>query len=159
MNRKGDFKDNALGLILAVMGILILTFAGYKIYQNYANQDVESAKNVLNSVEARLKVLNIGESAKFIAQGPKKWRVTGWAGTDSSRPDRCSLGSCLCVCPDDKNMASSCQSKGICRVIKTGRVVVSSDSNEEKKILFADKLIEISVTKNKEEVIIREVKG
>lgn len=137
INKKGDLLNNILTTVIAVVGLVIIIYATYRLYSVYANQEETKAKNDANIIEARINLINNGESGKVVITGVEGWSLIGWSKNDANRPDKCSFKSCLCVCkytvgktpvsPEDKISAvETCQKSGICRFFDFDDVKVSS---------------------------------
>lgn len=106
INRKGDLLNNALSIIIAVIGIMIIFMGAYKIYQVYVNQDREAARNVADVLEAKINAIGEGENTTALVRGVKNWFIIGWSKDDENRPDKCYFDSCICVCTTGKDVLS-----------------------------------------------------
>jgi len=184
-NKKGDLMNNVLGVIIAVIGLSLLAYGAYKVYQNVVNSEEQKAKAIIDSIEGKMNALNDGQIGKFAIQGIKDWYITGWSKTETGRPDKCALESCICICPQSTEFGSgdfdwskektTCQDKGFCRktenhvaVISSGDVAIVADifglelkeielskyKDVRPKIILPSNLVEISIEKKKDDVII-----
>ena len=131
--KRGILLNNALTTIIAVIGLVLIFFAAYKLYQTFVNQEAENAKNALNVIEAKINNLNDGETGKFLVQGTKGWFLVGWSKEEVNRPDKCFFESCICVCKGnigkntefiDQQFKDLCQNNGFCRDSKKEEIVL-----------------------------------
>ena len=97
-NRKGDLTENALSLIVAVLGLALLFFAAWKIYDYMAGAEARDAKKTIEFIESRAEEIKVGETSKVVIKGIKGWFFSGWAADDPSRPDKCLLNTSLLTC-------------------------------------------------------------
>ena len=123
MNKKAE-EDNPLlkevgGVLLAITATAIIVFFVYTaIIRITADTELDSAKTLINVLEAKVNALPSGQSMNHTIQGFRAetaaWYIMGW-GTSSpeARPDKCFLKSCICICSDHD--ADACQNRGICR--------------------------------------------
>ena len=121
-NKRGDLKEEMPGVIIAVLGLILISLVAYKIYDAAASQDEKSAKRLVDLVEERINFASEGEARKFTFQGFGKkpfWYLCGWGGSQTGIPEKCFPDSCVCVCPDAYiNEGKSCQDKGFCRKLE-----------------------------------------
>ncbi len=99
MKRKGDLTNQALSVIIAVIGILLIAYGIYKLYDVVRNNDNKNAQKTIDVLNEKISFLEEGNSGIFTIQGFKKskeWYITGWTG--GTGPDKCFLSSCLCIC-------------------------------------------------------------
>ncbi|MSS74793.1 hypothetical protein EXS73_01065 [Candidatus Pacearchaeota archaeon] len=137
--RKGDLlTDNFLEILLAVIGLVLVGYVAYQIYQVTVNQDVTIAKKMLDSLEAKINVLKVGEEGEFSLRTPysskeaSNWFITGWSNTDLHRPEKCYFESCVCACRgigngggwEDNLRTRTCQESGYCRFFDDSLIVV-----------------------------------
>ena len=61
----------------------------------------ESAKDMLDVIEGKIKLLDEGETGKYMIRGIDGWFLSGWSGDNKERPEKCFLESCICVCKGD----------------------------------------------------------
>jgi len=173
MNKRADIMNNLLGIIIAVIGILLLAMAAYKLYQIAVSGDAENAKATLNVIEAKINALNVGETGKFPVTAINGWFITGWGKYDYNKPAAC-LNSCVCICKSkdavdlatsgDNQRMSDCQLSGFCRNIDAPYVLIQGMLENAKKnnelfaptvpfpmILFSkSNLVELNITKIKQ---------
>ena len=144
MKTKKGLLKNVMGLVLAILGILAFISAGYRLYQVFADQDIQNAKHALDVIEAKASALEEGKTNIFTLLGPEQWMLFGWSKEDRDAPDRCYFSSCICACPSltsvkdttllnflkDKTISQQaavlCQDKGICRSISFSSVKLQS---------------------------------
>jgi hypothetical protein len=107
-SRKGILMDNTLSIIIAVLGLAVLLGAIALIAYNWYFADAAKAKMALNTVGDKIDYLNPGESTKFPLRTVEGWVFVGWNKSDTTRPDKCFLSSCICICkPDIKKIEFS----------------------------------------------------
>lgn len=129
MNRKGDFLNNVVGIIIAVIGLSLLIFAITRLYSAHVNQEDENAKSTIDLVMSRINSLEDGQSASITLQGfsgSEHWYFVGWDNETRPRPEKCFFGNCLCICKDAGNVASCDGAHGFCREIKGRSISVES---------------------------------
>jgi hypothetical protein len=147
--RKGIALNNTMTMLIAIIGILILAYAGYKIVNFYSDGDSENAGMFLDSLMGKIDLMDNGEGNTFLISGVKgDWALVGWGEKEAGRPEKCFLNGCVCVCPFDKVRSTSgaeeCQDRGICREINNQAIGVSSytvyegNENIEVKDVAAD---------------------
>lgn len=102
--------NETLGIIIAVIALVAVIYAGVRLYTTTTNQDMTNAEVMLDTVVGKANTLEDGESNVFIIRRLKGWRFVGWSVDEEPRPDRCLFDSCICVCPDGE----SCQKAGFC---------------------------------------------
>ncbi|MBS3081643.1 hypothetical protein J4416_01730 [Candidatus Pacearchaeota archaeon] len=126
--RKGMLTDNMLGMVLAIIGLVILGFLGVKLYSMFVSQDLKNAQAFVEDLSAKIENLKDGESNTFALRGVTEWVLVGYSSTDKSRPDKCFLNSCLCLCKYNSGESPSfnCQDNGYCRAVDRD-IVVSSE--------------------------------
>ena len=99
MKRKGDLTNQALSVLIAVIGILLIAYGVYKLYDAVRNNENKNAQKTIDVLNEKIKFLEEGKSGIFTVQGfknSKEWYITGWTG--GTGPDKCFLNSCLCIC-------------------------------------------------------------
>ncbi len=135
--KKADLLNNVLTTIIAVIGLALLAYAAWRLYSVYANQDEESVKRTLNFIEDKINDIADGQDVIVTIKGVEGWFLTGWQKDDISRPDKCALYSCICVCEGTvlgqilsdgrvivSNAPEICQKTGFCREIDADRLVI-----------------------------------
>ena len=143
--KRGDLLvENFLEIVLAIIGLLMVGYAGYLIYQASAHQDVTIAKKMLDSLEAKINRLEAGQSGTYTLQTPYKegkselWFLTGWGKNDINRPEKCYFQSCVCACVGKgttmNTYKETCQISGYCRFF------------EDSSIIFTDVLKDYRIT-------------
>lgn len=138
MNRKADLMNNALETIVAVVGIALLLFGigyvGYKFLVMNQTQEIKNAKHHIDIIEAKINALENGQKTESILQKiGEGWVLVGWSKTDppDSKPEKCFLTSCVCICPDSNQLIQSCQEKGLCRTIEHPQLKVKTAYRED----------------------------
>jgi len=119
MRKKGDLTNNILSLVVVALGIVILLFGFLRLLENARDDETRNVQRTLDGIVEKIKLLEDGQSNKFLIQGfpgANNWFLVGWSGNEPSRPEKCSFESCLCVCKGSANGAD-CQSNGICREV------------------------------------------
>jgi len=104
-NRKGDLREQVPEIVLVVLIIFTFIFGGYKLYQIYSASEIDAAKNILESVVAKINLAK-GEDIKDKAveiplqgfKGADNWWIVGFSKNDKIKPQKCYRGSCLCIC-------------------------------------------------------------
>lgn len=158
-NKKADITlENALTVIIAALGLILLFAGAYKLYQIIVSQEQENAKNFLNVVEAKINALDDGEISKPSIRGVEGWFLTGWGKDD---PDRaidkieCFLDSCICICKgsysyqevynlpptnEKSELRRYCQekNKGFCRKIDKENVKVNFIYRYKRSVIVTD---------------------
>ncbi len=102
IRKKGDANINQLlSIIIAVLGLALITYGIYSLYRAGVDSESTNAKNVLEKVVNKINALNDGDASTTLVQGFKgseKWYLIGWGKEDYTRPDKCFLNSCICIC-------------------------------------------------------------
>lgn len=122
-NKKGDLMNNALSLIIVAVGLFLLAYGFYKLYESSVNNEAKNAQLTLDNLMGKIEALEDGQSNDFLIQGfsmkAPTWSFIGFS-KDEDRPEKCFLNSCLCICKGyDK---SACETNGFCREIQTKNV-------------------------------------
>lgn len=128
--KKGEIGVNELlGFILALIGLVIIGYAIFKLYSVTQDSAEKNAQEVLDRLLERIGSLESqfqeeGEvSTAITIQGFRQtsgnyWYIKGWSINDEERPDKCAFSSCICVCPSEKGAndvsAVQCQEEGFC---------------------------------------------
>ncbi len=158
--QKGQLKENTLeALVAAIAIVVIVAGAGYFVYKYFqlsAQQNEDSARGLLNILDAKIKVTKDGQQGTFLVKGPCesnelngncKWFLTGWGKNDDNRPQRCFFKSCVCVCniaksaiamsDKDNALRDSCQDgrTGFCASVDAKDVKVFSVQKSGGEIL------------------------
>ncbi len=159
INKKGQLKENTLeALVAAIAIVIIVAGAGYFVYKYFqisAQQNEDSAKGLLNVLDAKIKATKDNQLGNFLLKGPCEsnelggncnWFLTGWGKNDDNRPQRCFFKSCVCVCnaaksattmsDKDTNLRDSCQSgqTGYCTSVDAKEVKVFSVQKQKQDI-------------------------
>ena len=139
---EGDLKEEMPGIILAVIGLLLVGFVAYKIYDATKSQEEKSARTLADSIEAKIKAISDGESGKITIQGfpvkdGKPWRIAGWGKDETTIPDKCFPESCICICKfsvaemglarDKTALQTTCQENGYCRKFGDMKIFIYAD--------------------------------
>src|SRR3989338_677304 len=135
-SKKVDLRNNALGIIIAVICLVFLIGLVALIYQQFSDEESQKAKKILNLIETKANALEEGEKTLATVQGMPNWGLLGWGKNDEGRPDKCYFKSCICVCPDGEGFAKmsewseSCHGKGFCRFFDASEIEFSVDKNK-----------------------------
>lgn len=131
MQKKGILINNALTLVIAIIGLVILAYGAYKIYDVTIDQEIKSAQSTIDSLMAKINALEEGQKNTFSIRGVNSqdnWFLTGWDKNDPNRIDKCFLNSCICVCrPSGSPREQSCEEKSICREIEQKKVKIINE--------------------------------
>ncbi len=160
MRKQGILLKNALGMFIAVIGLIFLGFIAWKLYSYTVNQDSENAKDSLTALMARVDALEDGQSNSFLIRGVEGWQLTGWSRNTPDTPSKCALESCVCICPTASS--SSCQESGFCRPVKgksvfVGTPIIREEITNERVTLhhefrpfidLPDNLMDVFISKN-----------
>jgi hypothetical protein len=152
MNMKGDwFTNNIMGIVIAVIGLTIISFVAYKIWDINVNLEQRNVMKTMDIIEGKIDALNTGESTRVILKGfpgADNWYFTGWH-TSEDRPDKCFLESCICLCKEGVGGdIFNCQESGYCRGVGSDSVIVERNSERENaKIHLKENLIEVEISK------------
>ncbi|MEM4259169.1 MAG: hypothetical protein QXS38_00180 [Candidatus Pacearchaeota archaeon] len=142
--KKGDLLNNVLTTIIAVIGLALLAYAAWRIYAVYANQDETSAKKTINFIDNKIDSISAGQNVIITVKGIEGWFLTGWQRDDASRPDKCALYSCICICKGDisggerdgklfvyegsvfnqRESPQLCQETGFCREFNVDKIII-----------------------------------
>ncbi|MCH7567872.1 MAG: hypothetical protein IIA87_00450 [Nanoarchaeota archaeon] len=128
MRKKGILIKNVMALVIAVIGLLILSVVVVRLYQINVNQEQENARKTIDNIMGKIVLLEDGEIGRFAIQGfkgSKNWYLVGWDKRFEDRPDKCFLDNCICICKG--NTPTACQSTGFCRNVKNEEVFVYSE--------------------------------
>lgn len=124
MNKKGDLFENVGETLIAVIGLVIIfVFVGWAIWSVYINQAERNAQKTIDSLEGRVRLLEEGQFGKAVIRKIPGWFIAGWRVSETSRPDKCSFKSCICICEGDnvnlytakEKLAEMCTTNGFCR--------------------------------------------
>lgn len=167
--RKAEVNHIA-SVILAVIAIVGLVFLVVKLTMLFVDSDMRNAKNFINGLNAKIENLGDGESNTFALRGVEGWYLVAWNReviTDR-KPQKCFDKNCLCIC--QKPDKDTCQENGYCRGVDRSLFVNSSGFiNLSEQIFksrlkegngvfyasclyFGNKLNEINITKNPNEI-------
>lgn len=138
LNKKAEGSNwtmtEVLSLIIGIVILLILGYGASKLFSPSISQEEKNAQNLADILKSKIDAYEIGQTNKFLLQGfdqadGEQWIITGWSYGEAGRPDKCSLESCVCICPqnapnDRSHISSSCQEKGFCRLFGNSAVSV-----------------------------------
>lgn len=138
MKKKAIILNNVLGVIIAIIGLTIIMFASVKIYQHAtADEETDSAKQILNSLEAKINAIPENQKVEHTIQGfisNRNWYLVGWGKNEADRPQKCFFSSCICVCTGISG--DNCQEEGICRRIEFENFVVENNYAAQLEEIF-----------------------
>ncbi|MDP1695447.1 MAG: hypothetical protein Q8L29_00865 [archaeon] len=155
MNKRGDLLNNILGVVIAVIGILVIFGGAYMLYQKYVNQESEKAKNTIDVLEAKINAIEVGQSTEALVRGLPGWFVAGWGKAITTKPDKCFLSICLCICKgsavQEADKVKVCQNNGFCRKI------AGDDNFDADTIVFLrDNFYSVTIKKVEGEISLKE---
>lgn len=119
MNTRALLEDT-LRVILAAIGIALIAYGIYRFADVTANQDRESAKNLLDNFLAKVEALEDGQTATLTFQGFESdsiWYLVAWNKTSADAPEQCFFTSCLCICKDGADLDHCNNRNSFCREI------------------------------------------
>ena len=127
-NKRADLMNNVLTVLIAVVGLVIIGYAAWKLYVVYADQDATNAQKEIDLIEGKLGNLEAGQASRILLRKIPKWAIVGWGANEEGGPDKCYFKSCVCICkysnlaPRSKEeFTSSCQNSGYCRTFSEPR--------------------------------------
>ncbi|MFH1592162.1 MAG: hypothetical protein ABIB47_02220 [Candidatus Woesearchaeota archaeon] len=160
-SKKGIFMKFTLEVVVAVVCIMFLTFAGYRVAEAYiGDRELNKAEDYAVKLEKIIANLIEGEEQSLMILGLMDWAVTGWPFNPGSfseevMPEKCWVNGwekCICLCDDWKGWMESrsidrlrrgefkewCDERSVCFEAdnsKFNEVIVSveedGDNNEE----------------------------
>lgn len=114
-------EDNALGIIIAIVCIVVLIGGFYVLASRaFSNQESKNARKTLDLVSSTIERLAEGQQTNLTLQGFSNagaWYLLAWNPSDPDRPQKCFFESCLCVCKG--STSQSCQDLGFCTNFQT----------------------------------------
>jgi len=159
-NKKADLLENALTLIIAVVGLAIIFYAGWQLYSVYVNQDETNAKTAINTIEGRINLLEDGQLGKVVVKQISGWFIAGWGKNDAGRPDKCYFKSCLCICKDSvSSNIEDCQTNGFCRLFDVEDVNVNANVMQVEVIAAGESAIATESCGSQDLIPLKEEKG
>ena len=142
LSKKGNFRDDVLYVIISVIGLIFLVYAGVRLYNLSVDQEAKVARERLDVLVEKIE--NIGERGTIDLQGvgskeSPTWFLVGWnklEGFNEGKPDRCFGDSCICICnfgkglldgtiSERKDFGPICKEKGFCRKLDYNALSVS----------------------------------
>jgi len=149
IRKRGNITVNEMvTAVIAIICLSVLIFAIVKLYQNLAVQEIKKAQTGLNSIIVKMNALQDEESTYLsLATGlTAPWFIAGWNGDEVGRPEKCYLGSCICICKGEakKERGDMCANNGICQLIGGSKKV----SVIEKGYLVKHTLLGLDCEKN-----------
>ncbi|MBU0466550.1 MAG: hypothetical protein KJ718_06480 [Nanoarchaeota archaeon] len=146
MRKKAIVRENLLSIIIAVIGLILLFYgAWYLISISTDNQEQKAAQTIIEKVEAKINLLEAGQSTELSTQGiNENWFIKGWDENEDS-PDKCLFKTCLCICKGDEpiqnreielqsnlpdqntnrileEIKNNCQDNGFCRKFESEKI-------------------------------------
>lgn len=168
INKKGILIGNVTNLIIAALAAAVFFFFVFQVYTIYVGQESQSAKTLLETLDAKLNALEEGESSEFLVQGfeqkKSEWVFAAWSkneGESEGKPDKCFGSSCLCVCALSANidefskvlLGPSCQNGGFCKKLDSETILTKySDGIETNSIRVPTSVSSIKLEKTMEEL-------
>lgn len=126
-------SEEIWGLVLAVMGIVLLGFFAFKLFNFFVDADMKKAQTFIDDLAGKIDTLKDGESNTFALRGVSDWVLVGWnknvdvalegqtIGKDL-KPQKCFDKNCICLC---EKSITKCQEVGYCREIDRNVNLVS----------------------------------
>lgn len=124
-NRKGGINLSAEEIVGLILGIIILFFIASVVWNliSVGNPEFEKASKLLTKFEGKIEAvgdLEEGEMSTLVVQSlctnPEScgWYLHAWSEEETSGPDRCFFGNCVCLCQG--TTTGDCQNaeKSIC---------------------------------------------
>lgn len=176
INKRGDLLNNVLTLVIAVVGLALLAYGVFRLYQIVSSQEEENARKTLDVIEGKINALKEGQTGRFLVQGfPMKneWHVIAYSKSDDIRPDKCFFNSCVCMCKildlgslseydytfgiPQRSIANSCQKEGFCRKVDLpeAKIIVENIEFSGKygeNIKLQENVIELKINKSSEKL-------
>lgn len=120
---EGSFGVNeTLSIIVTVIGLLLLMFGAWKIYDATRDQEAKNAENILGDILRKVDSLDVGQANEFnirgLQYGPdssEAWALVGFGKDKVNRPDKCFFESCLCYCKGSSEIFASSSSRRLVR--------------------------------------------
>jgi hypothetical protein len=147
-NKKGFLLGEfSLKLIISIIGVLILIYLLFALYQTFSNEDkLDAAKGTLERLGGLMNLLADGRSIDEILYNPKDWVLVSYP---IGMPASCSGKACYCICKDNgwfSKQITKCNSKGT-GVCRPGSVALKDASgNDMEEIGITG--VSISISKN-----------
>lgn len=133
-NKNGEFKDNILGAIIAVVILGGIIYLSIGLYGVTVGQEEKNAQEFLDSLVGKIENLEDGESGTFAMKWVENYRVLGYDKSlpRGEVPDKCFFESCVCICKEKGNILGSwqneqkneCQKNGFCRELEDAEINV-----------------------------------
>jgi hypothetical protein len=133
-----------LGILLAVICLVALTYGVVKVYQTFISGELTRAKNVLNAIESKQNILGEVESLAFSVQSPctkgkcDSWYLLAWNAKDSNSPAKCTYKGCLCMCKAINT--ERCQNEGVCKKFSYDKITIKSEAGVLYDVNFPNEL-------------------
>lgn len=105
--------EEVVKIVLAVIGIIILIIIAAGLYGIFTKKaDLEQAKESLDQLMAKVKVLEEGDSGNYLITSPNDWYVISYKEGEPS-PRDCAMENCLCICKGFN--INDCDVRGVCQ--------------------------------------------
>ncbi len=139
-NKKAIMWNNTLSVIIAVLGLLLLTGAVYQGFYAVTNNEQKNAQSIINSLEAKIQALPAGQTTEYSVRGfqaKNTWYLAGWGLNNDDIPDKCFPKSCVCICEQQSSLqqpTSDCQNAGVCRKFEARQITIENHNLVERTI-------------------------
>lgn len=111
-NKKGILMPEAMKIILAVIGLVLLIYLLVSLYGVFQRKTrIDQANALLDEIDDMLKWMtekNLDLTKEILLLSPQDWYLVSGSQDGSV--------SKLCICPE-ANMGSVCEREGVCRII------------------------------------------
>ncbi len=178
-NKKAIVLENTLSVIVAVIGLLLLIYSAYYLYNKLTtNIETESAKDVATLIEGKINSLPENQGANITLRGVngEGWALTAFDKYNPYRADACFFEPCIYVCkisdpsavPTGDSLKRDCETKGFFRKLDFdriqlvipfvaevkspggGKAVLGYTQGYDKTIFLPNRLVEIQIEKKVE---------
>ena len=124
-NKKGIGLPNVLSIVLAIAGILLISYAAYQLYNFFGSEKDANAQEFLEGLIGKIDNLEDEETGTFAMRWIEGYRVMGYDKSlpREEVPEKCFFESCICICKAKgdlsgnwkKEQKNECQEMGFCR--------------------------------------------
>ena len=127
-NKKAIVLENTLSVIIAVLGLLLLIYSAYYLYNKMtSNIETESAKEIANLIEKKINALPDNQAANITIRGVNgdNWVLTSFDFSNQNRPDACFEQPCIYICKSASNsIENDCKKNGFFRRLNFDEILV-----------------------------------
>jgi len=153
LSKKGSFREDVPYLIISIIGLVFIIYAGAKLYNLHRDQEERVAKERLDLLIEKIDGMEKGisdiqiQGVGSMSEG-KSWHLVGWNRNDGEaegKPDKCFGNSCICLCKPDnfvngdlKSLRNVCQKNGFCEKLDYDEIETISFIHIENKVTYLD---------------------